>query len=262
MSPGSSFGSDSSAQFTRRAFVRGTAALLACGAAGSVFAQAPAPVSQYPRVDPISLPLDRPGVWTLNFAYTPIRILSVEMPNKSKKTVWYMIYQVYNRTDTPHQFIPEFELVTKDTPAAYMDEPQPWIVKKIREIEDPTGALNIQTSISISKTKIPVTKPDSIPRAVHGVAVWLDVVEKSPTTNAFSVYITGLSNGLARADTEGGEIISRKTLQLDFQRPTDNQRNGVNDIRPNDNNGLGAEKWVYRPASMRKKPVAPAPAGN
>lgn len=249
-------------QLTRRLFLGGTVAgAIGLAASGWHFANAQIPASQYTTVDPVNLPLDRPGVWTLNFAYTPIRILPVTMPNGKKQIVWYMVYQVYNRTDTPHQFIPEFELVTKDEPAKYLDEPQPWIVKKIREIEDPTGALNIQTSISISKNKIPVTKPDSVPRAIHGVAVWLDVVENSPRTNAFSVYVTGLSNGLARAETDGGEIISRKTLQLDFSRPTDNARNQITDIRPNDNNGLGAEKWIYRPASIRKQPV-PMPAGN
>jgi hypothetical protein len=166
-----------------------------------------------------------------------------------------MVYQVWNTTDTPLQFVPEFELVTKDTPAAYLDEPQPFVVKRIRQIEDATGALNLHTSISISKDKIPVTKPDSVPRAVYGVAVWLDVAEKSPKTNTFSVYVTGLSNGLSRAERDGGgEVISRKTLQIDFTRPTDDRRNEIGDIRTSDNNGLGSERWIYRPSGFRKPP--------
>lgn len=237
----------------RRAFLRGTAGLLlGAGLAGRSFAQVDDP--QYRTVEPVKLPLDGPGVWTLHFAYTPIRILTVDTPDKGRRIVWYMVYRVWNTTDTPQTFFPEMELVTKDTPAVYLDEPQPSIVKKIRALEDPTGALNLQTCISISKDRIPVTKPDSVPRAVYGVAVWPDVAEKSAKTNYFSVYITGLSNGLARAETDdkSAEIISRKTLQIDFNRPTDDARHKLNDIRVNDNNGLGAEKWIYRATSRRK----------
>jgi hypothetical protein len=215
---------------------------------------------QHKSVEPVTLPLDglnKQGVYTLNFAYTPVRIITVDTPDRGKRTVWYMVYQVWNRTDTPRPFTPEFLLVTKDgsdIPAKYLDDPtEPLITKKIREIEDPTGALNIQTSNSISKERIPVTKPDSIPRAVHGVAIWPDVAEKSARTNRFSVYVTGLSNGISRADTDdGGSIISRKTLQIDFVRPTDHTRHEHDDIVPNDNNGLGAEKWIYREVGKRK----------
>lgn len=209
--------------------------------------------SQYIPVSPVRLALDRPGVWTLNFAYTPIRIIEVDVPGQGRKLVWYMVYKVYNRTGLPRLFIPQFELVTKDIPGSFLDEPQPSVVKAIRKIEDPTGALNIHTSVSISESKIPVTKPDSIPRSVYGVAVWLDVAKKNPKTNAFSVYVLGLSNGVARMETEGGtDVVSRKTLQIDFTRPTDDRRNLSTDIRPNDNSGLGAERWVYRPVAIRK----------
>ena len=212
--------------------------------------------SQYRMVEPADLPLDRPGVWTLHFDYTPVRILTLDTPNQGKKTIWYMVYRVYNTTDTPQTFYPEFELVTKDPSGearTYLDEPRPTILEQIRKVEDPTGALNLQSSISISKTKIPVTKPDSYPRAVYGVAIWPDVAEKSPDVNRFSVYVSGLSNGLARAETDAQqELISRKALQIDFVRPTDNTRASITDIRENDNAGLGPVKWIYRPTSLRK----------
>ena len=243
----------------RRGFLRGAAVLTGAGllGGGDLFAQNIAG-PQFRTVDPIDLPQDQPGAWTLNFAYTPVRILPVDTADKGRRIVWYMVYMVWNKSDTPQTFFPEMELVTKDVPANYLDEPQPLVVKKIREIEDPTGALNLHTCISISKDRIPVTKPDSIPRAVYGVAVWPDVSEKSSKTNNFSVYVTGLSNGLARALTESGdEIISRKTLQLDFTRPTDDRKHKLGDIVVNDNNGLGAEKWIYRATSRRKKDAAP-----
>ena len=224
------------------------------------FAQLPA-TSPYRPVEPIVMPLDRDGVYTFHFAYTPPRIITVDVPGKGPRTVWYMVYQVWNKSDTPQEFKPEFELVTKDGQLrSYLDEPYPTIAKQaIAKIEDPTGELKLQTSNSIGMTKIPVTKPDSVPRAVYGVAVWLDAPDKSSNTNNFSIYVTGLSNGNAVQEADGGvRSISRKTLQIDFTRPTDNVRPMQNDIRPNDNNGLGSEKWIYRVIPVAKQSTPPA----
>lgn len=257
MPRGDSFRPGSEPVIGRREFLLGSAALLGSGLLARYgIAADNIDGPQYRTIEPVDLPADQPGAWTLYFAYTPVRILTVDTPDKGRRVIWYMVYKVYNKSDTPQTFYPEMELVTKDAPANYLDEPQPAIVKKIRQIEDPTGALNLHTCISISKDRIPVTKPDSIPRAVYGVAVWPDVAEKSAKTNNFSVYVTGLSNGLSRALTDtGDEVISRKTLQLDFNRPTDNFVNKLGDIKPNENNGLGAEKWIYRvtPGGRKKK---------
>jgi len=234
---------------------RGFAALLVLTASACVAAAQPG--GAYRNIEPIPLPLDRNGVWTLHFAYTPPRILQVETP-AGKKTVWYMVYQVWNKSDTPQQFVPEFDLVTKDGKLqSFLDEPFPGIVDKIRAIEDQTGALKIQTTIGIAKEKIPVTKVDSVARAITGVAVWLDAAEKASASNNFSVYVTGLSNGVTVEEKDGDkEKISRKTLQIDFTRPTDNTRPMADDIQPNENNGKGASRWYYRPvptAAVEKK---------
>ena len=235
--------------------LRLTAATLAVGGllAGAGFAADP-PADLIRVVDAEALPLDRAGVWTLHFAYAPPRITKVKVPGeKGEKVVWYMVYQVYNKTDTPREFIPEFELVTKDQEGPlgkFLDGAQPSVVDAIRKIEDPTGVLDIQTSVSISKKKIPLTNPD-LPfptvRSVYGLAVWVDVPELAPKTNNFSIYVYGLSNGLAVKGklTDPRIVISRKALQLDFRRPTDAVRNDAFDIRPFDNNGLGSEKWLY-----------------
>jgi hypothetical protein len=224
-------------------------------ASGSAIAQSPEPGSFLP-VDPMALPLDRQGVWTLHFSYMPPRIITVNTPN-GKRTAWYMVYRVWNTSDTPVPFMPEFELVTKDGELrTFLDEPQPMVLDQIRKIEDPTGELHLHSSVTISKERIPVTKPDSVPRAVYGVAIWLDVPEKAARTNHFSIYVTGLSNGLAVSESDtGGERISRKTLQLDFVKPTAADRPQANDIRVNTNSGLGGEHWIYRVAPTFK-PIA------
>lgn len=238
-------------RFRRRLAV----AALAIGTAlvGSAFAADP-PENPIRVVDAEALPLDRAGVWTLHFAYAPPRIAKVKVPGeKGEKVVWYMLYQVYNKTDTPRTFIPEFELVTKDEDGPrgkFLDGAQPTVVDAIRKIEDPTGVLDIQTSVSISKKKIPLTPPE-LPfptvRSVYGLAVWLDVPALEANINNFSVYVYGLSNGLMVKGTRNDPqmVISRKALQLDFRRPTDAVRNQAFDIRVFENNGLGAEKWLY-----------------
>jgi hypothetical protein len=234
----------------RRAFLGAVAISAASGS--SLFAQN----KTERKVDPIALPLDKVDVWTLNFRYKAPRIITLDGLDKNgkpaKKNVWYMWYQVYNMYSEPQTFLPEFELVTKDLNTSHLDEPQPYIVDQLRKIEDPTGILNIQTTISISKRPVPPSLPDAIPRMVSGVAVWTEMNEKAPKTNRFSIYITGLSNGLAIEKTASDQkLIKRKTLQINFLRPTDDNRPQLGDIVPDDSNGP-AEKWIYRSVSSVK----------
>jgi hypothetical protein len=226
----------------------------ACGVAAAQGAGDP-----YRTVEPVSLPRDKPGVYTLHFRYAPPRIISVDLPGVGKKNVWYMFFQVFNKTSTPQEFYPEFELVAKDLNKNFIDEAQPLAVQAIKRIEDPTGALDLKTSISISEKKIPVTKPDSVPRYVSGIAVWTDVPEQASQTNRFSVYVTGLSDGVISEEISGvGTVIKRKTLRLDFFKPTDNVNPRPGDVKPEDNGGLGGEKWDYR-ATKFPKPAEAAP---
>ncbi len=234
----------------RRAFL-GTVALAALGSP-LVLAQ-----EKWERkIEPLRLPLDKDGVWTLHFRYKPPRITTLEGLDKNgkpeKQTVWYLWYQVYNMTDEPQTFLPEFELVTKDLNSNHLDQPRPNMVDQLRAIEDPTGILNLQTTIAISKVPIPPSKPDAIPRMISGLAIWTDMPALAPKTNKFSIYVVGLSNGLAVEETATGErLIKRKTLQINFVRPTDDNRPQITDIVPDDSNGP-AEKWIYRTVSTFK----------
>jgi len=244
-------------RINRRGFL-GTVALT--GVAGLAGPAAFAQNRNEKKIEPVALPLDKSDVWTLHFRYKPPRIRTLDaLDNRgkpTKKVVWYMWYQVYNMSGEPQTFLPEFELVTKDLNTTHLDEPQPYIVEQLREIEDPTGILDLQTSIGISRRPIPPSKPDAIPRMVSGVVAWTDMAEKAPKTNKFSVYITGLSNGLAVEETPTGEkLIKRKTLQINFLRPTDDNKPQVLDIVPDDLNGP-AERWIYRTVSS-VKPKAP-----
>lgn len=222
------------------------------------------------KIEPVTLDLDQAGAWTLHFRYKSPRIVTLDGFGKDgkpqKQVVWYMWYQVYNlppegRTPEPVTCLPEFELVTKDLLTTHLDEPQPYIVAQLNKIENPQNhpSLRLQTSIEIAKRPIPPTKPDSIPRVVTGVAVWTDMAEKAPRTSKFSVYVAGLSNGQTREELRTGEIlIKRKTLQINFIRPTDDENPEVTDIRPDDANAP-AEQWIYRTSSVAKAIGQPAP---
>lgn len=222
------------------------------------------------------LPLDRADVWTLNFRYTPIRILTVDgfdaKGNPAKQTVWYMKYQVYNRTGEPVTFVPEFELVTTDLNTNHLDEPQPFIFEQIKKYEDrtisaenPKGILDLKSSIEIAKKPIPASAPLGFPQLVSGLAIWtdMDAPGKATRTNRFSVYVTGLSNGVAVEEKplpndQVLTLVKKKTLRIDFLRPTDETRPQISDIQPDESSGR-AETWIYRTAPQGA-PSKAAPA--
>ncbi len=228
------------------------------------------------KVEPAKLPLDREDVWTLHFRYKTPRIMTVDgfdaRGNPAKQSVWYMWYQVYNRSGEPVTFIPEFEIVTTDLNTNHLDEPQPYIFEQIKKFEDrtiskdqPNGVLNLKTTIDISKKPIPASKPDAFPRLVSGLAIWTDMTEKASRTNKFSIYVTGLSNGVAVEQSKpippNNEILTlvkKKSLRLNFIRPTDDKNLSIVDIQPDDASGP-VETWVYRTSTTLKPRGAAAP---
>ena len=226
------------------------------------------------RVDPAQLPLDTNQTWTLHFRYKPPRYAVVKGFDKDgnpvDQPVWYMWFQVYNRSGEPVYCKPEFELVTRDLNTAHVDEPQPFIVEQLRKFEDPTagpgnpnGVLNLKGTIDISRRPIPPSKPDAFPKLVSGLAVWTNMEQKAPGTNRFSIYVTGLSNGVAeeKVGANGPTLIKKKALRLDFFRPVDDRRPEAADVRPDDATGP-AETWVYRTATeLKRKGPAETPKG-
>src|SRR5262249_44277011 len=149
-------------------------------------------------------------IWVLNFRFKDPRLITVDVPKRGRKVCWYLWYQVINYTKDPHDFIPDFELVTHDKNTTHYDQVLWTVQDAVRKIEDPTDYYKIKNSVSIANDPIPPSKSDALPRAVTGVAIWDDV---DPQTNWFSIYVTGLSNGWSVDDN--GKI-RRKTLKLTF----------------------------------------------
>ena len=192
---------------------------------------------------------DKEGVWTMHFRFKAPRITSVEVPGRGRKIVWYMWYQVYNLTGEARPFVPEFELVTLDRNTVHTDEVLPTVQDHVRKIEDPSGRADIKNSVTIQHELIAVTKRDaSYPRVVTGVAIWTDVYDRAPNTNKFSVFVSGLSDGLTK-DDQG--VLRSKTLRLDFTRVGDGR---VGDSANSDIKYAENFAWIYRAsAAIRAK---------
>lgn len=189
------------------------------------------------EVDPSILPKDREGIWILDFAFKPVRLVTVELPGKGRRPIYYMWYRVINRTGKPRMFVPQFTLVT-DTGKRYEDMVLPQAVKVIQNREDPTtpllGAVQVMGMIP------PTGNKQGVDDAVYGVAVWEAI---DPHADAFRVYVRGLSDGYQILTPPGGsEPVTRyKTLRIDFNRPGDDRNINEREIRL----GEPPYEWIY-----------------
>ncbi|MGE3803373.1 MAG: hypothetical protein AB7K24_01725 [Gemmataceae bacterium] len=192
---------------------------------------------------------DRSDIWVLDFRFKDPRLVTVDIPARGRKVVWYLWYQVINNTGEPHLFIPDFELVTHDRPGVYRDQVLPKAQEAIRRLEDPTGRLDIRNSVTIASEPIPPSKPDAYPRAITGVAMWDDV---NPDSNQYSIFVGGLSNGHTEDDNK---VVRRKTLQLNFRRIGDRFAMDSREIK-----FVPPAAWLYRAtnfsADFQPKPAA------
>jgi hypothetical protein len=202
---------------------------------------------------------DKDDIWTMELVCMDPRVITVDVPGRGKKIVWYMRYQVINRTGEPRVFIPDFELVTHDKNTVHRDEVLPAVQEAIRKVEDPTNRTDMKNSVTISEQPIPPTKPDSAPKAVHGVAIWPDVYDRAKDTNYFSVFVSGLSNGWTEDDNK---VIRRKTLQMKFRKHGDSDVKDGTDIKWFiDPQGKSENpQWIYR--ATNAAPAKPAPKAD
>ncbi|MCH2127603.1 MAG: hypothetical protein MK179_00605 [Pirellulaceae bacterium] len=193
----------------------------------------------------------RRGIWNLEFAFKPVRMLNVDIPQPDgtmeRNLVWYLAYRVTNRghhlkpqtqqdpfgnetfkdgyINHSIRFFPNLVLVDQETKRAYIDQILPSAISAIARREGLGNRLH--SSVSISRQDI-VTSTATADRSVWGVATWIDV---DPRIDFFSVFVTGLTNAYRyeeHAESFGsdqapgtGRYFERKTLQLNFWRPGD-----------------------------------------
>jgi hypothetical protein len=182
------------------------------------------------------LPKDREGIWVLDFAYKPLRIQTVEIPGKGRRAVHYLYYKIVNHTGAPRPFLPQFIMVN-ERGQKFEDAVIPEAIPIIQNREDPTFAL--RGAVDIMGTIPPSTK-QGVDDAVFGVAVW---DQWDPTSDRFSIYVRGLSDGYKEiTPPDGGKPIVRyKTLRLDYIRRGDERDISESEIEPSD----PPYDWVY-----------------
>jgi hypothetical protein len=193
------------------------------------------------------------GVWCLEFAYKPPRMIDVDVPaadgKMRLKRIWYLLYRVKNtggrrvvvdaedsakrgieRFEVPVRFVPHFVLDSHEPVAdaegvtayrAYLDRVIPSAMAAIRAREKPPGRLFDSASM---------TEADIPPGAERwGVAIWEDV---DPRIDYFSIYVRGLTNAMRWRQIPGSRIgpddppgihmeHALESLRLDFWRPGD-----------------------------------------
>jgi hypothetical protein len=194
-------------------------------------------------------------VWCLEFAFKPLRMVEVDVPQRSgraqRKQIWYMVYRVRNtgaglageiegdgeyvtaeKATDSIRFQPRLVLASQDRMAdepgvrkAYLDRLVPVAMDTIRERELPGG--DLLNSVQMAERDLAV-EDGRTQRGAWGVAMWEDV---DAETDFFSIYVGGLTNAYRWQDPEGayqagdapgkGRKFARKTLQLNFWRPGD-----------------------------------------
>ena len=189
-------------------------------------------------IDASVLPRDKPDIWVLDFAFKPLRILTVQ-DGKGRRDVHYMYYQVINRTGKPQMFVPQFTLVT-DTGKRYEEAVLPQAVKLIQMRED--GSITDLYGAVDVMGMVPPSNRDGVEDAVFGVAIWDGV---DPRADKLTIFVTGLSNGCREdqpAVAGGKPVVRHKALQIDYIR-----RGDEHDIKERDITlAEPPYDWTYR----------------
>jgi hypothetical protein len=194
--------------------------------------QAPPPPLSHTPAQPARAG-DQEDVWTLDFRCKDPRAITVDVPGKGRKTFWYLLYSVSSPNGQSHTFVPALELATGAKPDGTPDEVVPKVLDAIRRLEDPSEVLEIHDSVTIAAKPLPAARPDTIPKAITGVAIWEDV---DPDVKDLTVFVGGLSNAWT---VDGKAGVRRKTLKLTFARSGEGLHRGS--MRP-----AAPAEWVYR----------------
>ena len=178
----------------------------------------------------------RRGVWHFQFAFKPLRMIRVDVPQPNgkmkKKLVWYIVYRITNHGKhmTPdqlpdktwtkggyeiarvdgsdqmlasvgeHRFIPKFTLRSYETDRETRDQIIPVAKAAIfRKEQPPVPIEKFLNTVEISKDPIPVTTDDN-DQSVWGVVTWMDLDSRM---DYFAVFVQGLTNAYKWTDPPG-----------------------------------------------------------
>ena len=208
----------------------------------------PARAADYPEPSPY------PISWELGFQHdTPKRVV-VTVPGKGNRAYWYMTYSIVNKTDEDRQFLPVFEMVTRDGKVHRANQANvpPRVFEEIKRRE---------------RAKYPFLEPHhkvadllrvGEDQAKDSVAIWPEPMSEMGN---FAIYVSGLSgetvtmkmvNGAPvkvkpeniamelKGVAEKDVVILRKTLQLNYVVYGDEVYPGLDEVN------VRPEAWVMR----------------
>lgn len=191
-------------------------------------------LADYPKPSPY------PITWELKFEHGPLRRVMVKVPgSETLQPFWYLTYTVTNNTDREQVFLPVFEMMTKDGNILRSDKNIPSVVFDVIKLREKKRFLEPypQTAGELRLGE---------DQARDGVAIF---PEPMAEMGDFSIFVGSLSGeiqvlkndkGEPMKDSEGRQVILRKTLQLHYLIRGDEVRPGEDPVTE------GASEWVMR----------------
>jgi hypothetical protein len=179
----------------------------------------------------------RTAVWNLEFKCKPVRMVWIDVPQKSgkmkRKPIYYMVYSVTNLPlaeqktkppkfgwmqpvkdddgtykieyqDRPIRFIPKFLLESSEFNKVYADRVIPMALGAIHAREDRLIPGWVDKKGVVPRSPIQTTADIAgelkVGETHWGVATWEDI---DPRIDRFSIYVRGLTNSYKWRDTKG-----------------------------------------------------------
>jgi hypothetical protein len=207
----------------------------------------------------------RRTIWNLEFAFKPLRMITIDEPQADgkmqRKLIWYMVYRVKNNgqhwkpkpeqdafghttwkvekvDDVKIRFFPHFVLQAVDHDnKQYLDRIIPAAMEPIKKREFPKQDIELYDSVTISTKNVELSDART-DKSLWGVVCWEDV---DPRIDYFALFIQGLTNAYKFDDPPGaykkgqppgtGRVLVQKTLQLNFWRPGDTIEETEDEVR-------------------------------
>jgi len=207
------------------------------------------------------------SLWVMEVDMKPLRVIRLNQPNPQtgqmeEQLYLYLCYRAINRPvpapalretepqnridpePNPPYFIPEFTLVTTDTPEREIFHDQ--ILPDVQAAINAKERRTYKNSVTIVQ---PVPKPtEEAPNdgnSLFGVAIFAGV---DPGVDRYTLYMSGFSNGYRAVPGPNGQLqLERKTIQQKFWRPGDEFDPNSLEFRFD-----GEPTWVYRPDEVIK----------
>lgn len=223
------------------------AMMLCVGFAFSFLAPRAASAADYPEPSPY------PISWEFSFEHDKPKRIVVTVPGKGPRAFWYMTYTVTNNTGQEREFLPSFEMLTKDGKVLRSEKGVPQYLRVFEEIKRQENSRFLQPYYKVAG---PLRVGED--QARDGVAIWPEPMSEMGN---FSIFVGGLSGEsvtLKRVDGKLTRIDPRKTslelkgvapqdivslnktLQLNFVIYGDEVYPGLDEVN------VKAEQWVMR----------------